>query len=451
MKMNGQVKKFEAPTMTGALQMVKESLGPNAVILSTKDMKNRGGLAVGVQVMATLSGDSLCEKLTFEKKSSFLQEPDKGKLIDSSEGLPKKTKGFTRVPYIQISEDEKTKGLADGIQKAAHHAYAASAQLEDPREEVRPLRISEKAFEGKGLGSLQNEVTHLKSLISHFQKVPQNFLSLHPGAESGIPYEMSPVFDKLVQTGINTNLAAQIMRRARKSMSPQYVKNQSLVEAWVVKYLLESTVCVGDCIQGTYHIFVGPAGHGKTSSLVKLAGQMVASGHKSIGIVAADHTKIGAVEQLRTYAKILNIDFAHVKEPGDWPDVRQRFSQLSCVFVDLPGSSSKNCEYIFDLVEGLSEGSRRVHYVQSVLSREVEIRSGIKLLSGLGIDDLIFTRLDESVQHGVILNIQKEYGLPLYSFGIGPCIPEDLELATQERIVDLIFKLTEIKGKEVGQ
>ena len=58
--------------------------------------------------------------------------------------------------------------------------------------------------------------------------------------------------------------------------------------------------------------------------------------------------------------------------------------------------------------------------------------------------DVIFTGIDESNEHGVIYNFQRRLNWPLHSFGIGPNIPEDFEIATKERVVDLIFKLTRL-------
>ena len=452
-----QVKKFEAPTVTEALQIVKEELGPNAVILSTKDVKGQRGVVTSVQVTAVtseggLEGRPVVETEVDRESSKNLFPQERGlqinEFVDDLQENLAKHKELTKTPYIQISEEEKRpEDFANGIQRAVQQAHAASTQFEgDGDPEAKRDLIG--AVDDKKLTSLQNEITYLKSMISDCRKVPQNFLSLHPGAEWGIPYEMSHIFDKLTRAGVNKEIVVEISKKAQEVMSPQRMKNHHLVEAWVVKYLLDSIVCTVDRFEGRYHIFVGGGGHGKTSTLVKWASQMVVSGRKSIGIVAADCTKIGAVEQLRTYTKILNIAFACVEDPAEGFFVNREFSQLDCILVDFPGISFQNDE---DVMKRLPPQvrDRKVHYVQSILSREAEIDRAMRSFSQLGIDDIIFTRLDESVQHGIILNIQKKYGLPLHSFGIGPNLPEDLEPATRERVVDLIFKLTKIKGKEV--
>jgi len=58
--------------------------------------------------------------------------------------------------------------------------------------------------------------------------------------------------------------------------------------------------------------------------------------------------------------------------------------------------------------------------------------------------DMIFTKLDEAVTHGLIYNFQKKYDLPLFSFGTGPGLPEDFEFASKERVIDLIFRITKL-------
>ena len=417
--------------------MIKEELGPDAVILSTKDVRGRN-LMTHVQVMAMASK-------VVKKKGEILKDfqlQNRHEFINDSREA-QKPQELTKIPYIQIPEGEN-KGVADGVQRAVQQAYIASGLLEGP-----PKNFVEPR--GQTLESLQNEITHLKSVISDFQKVPQGFLSLHPDTKSGVPYEMSYIFDKLTRAGVNAETATDITKRAQEAMGSRHIESHHLVNAWIVRHLLDSIVCTTDRFEGRYHAFVGRTGHGKTSTLVKLASQMGVSQQKSIGIVAADHTKIGVVEQLKTYASILNTAFASVRDSRDWESVNQEFSQLDCILVDCPGTSLRNEEEISNLMKILPpESHRKVHYVQSILSREIEMDGAIKPFSQLGIDDIIFTRLDESFQHGIILNIQKKYGLPLHSFGIGPHIPEDMEAATGERVVDLIFKLTKIKEKEVS-
>ena len=390
-----QTKKFESPTMDGALKMIKEELGKDAVIVSAQNVKK--GSNSCVQVMA--------------------QTPKP--LI--------KDRGFTQTPYIQIYE----------------------GQNEVPKDWREP-------------------------------KTPVSNLELRDETEwnqRGICLESHFVLKNLIQEGIHRDLAANLVEEAQRDMPPRCKKNPHLLEAWVIKYLLHSIVCVEAQKDDFYHVFVGPSGHGKTSSLVKLAAQKVMQEQASIGLVAVGQQKVGDIDALRTYAHILNIPFAHVKESSDWPSVEKDFLseksdllkegcskkddknpfmknkkkvRLENIFVDFPGAYQSpkvsHSEMAAILPPETDDKKRRVHYVQSILSREDEVM--IPKLADLNIDDIIFTHLDECARYGNILNIHKKYSLALYSFGIGSKIPEDIEPATRERVVDLLFKLTKIRSKE---
>ena len=126
--------------------------------------------------------------------------------------------------------------------------------------------------------------------------------------------------------------------------------------------------------------------------------------------------------------------------------IERQLSEYDHILVDFPGLTLKNMneiDFIKDLMPG-SEGGRSVHYVQSVLSKDEDVFELASRYLPFKFDDVIFTRLDETVQHGIIYNFQKKFGVPLHSFGIGPSVPEDYEVATKERVVDLIFKLSKL-------
>ena len=88
---------------------------------------------------------------------------------------------------------------------------------------------------------------------------------------------------------------------------------------------------------------------------------------------------------------------------------------------------------------------RQIHYVQSALAKDESAFEIVRRYKRFAFNDVIFTNIDETHQHGIIYNFQKKFEVPLHSFGIGSRIPEDIELATKERMVDLIFKLTKMR------
>jgi flagellar biosynthesis protein FlhF len=499
-----QVKKFEAKTMKEALEMVKTHLGPEAIILSAKDSRNGYGLhgEKSVEITAAVSEEMLRKKLLAEQrlnqvtKEKFLSAPAKKqnefiqKVVSKQQRQQEiKMRKFTSTPYIEIEDDENrsfsTSSVHSGyknltpaddsyfeeaerthapvaiagqrIKGAAERALSGAAQfLED---ESRSLRSAASAAateredapeDSHELQSLRKEIHRLQKLVKGFQTIPQNFATLHPGADDGIPYDLSFMFEKLIRAGVMKDFCVQALRELEQALPRDKWKSKAFVSAWVARYILDYTKIADNRTLNKYHVFVGPSGHGKTSSLVKLASHMVIRERKSIAIVTTDTKKVGASEQLKIYAQILNVPFAVIRRKQDWQILEQKLAKVDCILVDSPGMHLKSMAEIDFLRDILppETGGRSIHYVQSSLSRDDVASDVASRFVTLPLSDVIFTNIDETTHHGIIFNFQKKFELPLHSFGIGPHIPEDIEPATKERVVDLIFKITKFKKQE---
>src|SRR5262249_8692561 len=156
--------------------------------------------------------------------------------------------------------------------------------------------------------------------------------------------------------------------------------------------------------------------------------------------------KVGAVDQLKIFCQILNVPFAVVRNKADWEWVVSQLAGVDHILVDFPGLQLRDLEEIHLLKSLLppSELASVRHMVVNTTAKDTDTSEICRRYKVAECGDVIFTNLDQSVQHGVIYNIQRQFGLPLHSFGIGNRIPEDFELATKERVLDLIFKLTKI-------
>lgn len=478
-----QVKKFEAKSMKEALQMVKAHLGPDAVILSARDNSKGFGLLgeKSVEVTAAISESTLRRKQLAERRLSpglkekytqssarsqkaFIEKAFEGRITQALARTSAKTR------YIDIHDDEndgvspaQSQGSVEAgggnvaeerIKGAAARAFQEIQSVMEPpkpppRPKVRPSVHATGADSAEVL-ALRKEILQLKKLISGFQKVPQNFVSMHPGAEYGIPYELSESYQKLTRAGISRDNAVEILRQAQSVLPMEQVKKPAFVDAWVAKYLLDKIKIAENRTRNRYHVFLGSSGQGKTASLIKLASHLVICEKKKIAIVTTDSLKLGAAEQLKIYAQILNVPFAIVRRPEDWGILSNRLANVDHILVDCPGMSLRAINEI-DWMRSIlppETGGRSLHYVQSIMAKDEEALEVASRYRSLSFDDVIFTNLDQAAQHGLIYNFQKLFDLPLHSFGIGAQIPEDFEPATKERVVDLIFKLTKIKRKE---
>lgn len=495
-----QVKKFEARTMKEALEMVKTQLGPDAIILSARDNNKSFGL-VGegsVEITAAVSEETLHRKKFVESR---LRVEDKDKLNRSSAKIQKHIidkmvtkyidekeaaapKKITRTRYIEIDDDvESSQNLAsERVKSAAERAWssmqnqvgwleeAVGAPKAETRRQVKPqasnqatqarqqqpqiqqvVQVQQRPpAEASEIQALKNEIADLKQVLTQFQRVPQTFVNQHPGAEYGLSYDMSSIYDKLVNSGIANEIAGEMLMVAQEKMTPAKLKNKALVDGWTAKYILDHTVIANEKLATKVQLFVGPAGSGKTSSLIKLASHYVVREHKKVALVTADTYKVGAADQMRIYAQILNVPFAIVRQKSDWDKIMAQLSSYDHILVDFPGLTLKTMEEI-SAVRNLIPPEKfqpQTHLVLSCLAKDADLTEMGKRYRTAGFQDVIFTGLDESNQQGTIYNFMKRFQTPLHSFGIGTRVPEDFEMATKERVLDLIFKITQLKQQD---
>lgn len=470
--------------MKEALDMVKTQMGPDAIILSAKDNSRGYGLAgqVSVEITAAVSEETLQKKKFVEsriraedkeriqKSSARVQRQFIDSMVDKyvEESAPRKQ--ITKTRYIEIDDQEAFSLAPAGADPAGERIKSAAQRAWNAMQTGQPnvtktqvnargestyspaptssARNSEPAAEASSeIKSLRQELAQLKTVLNNFQKVPQSMVSQHPGAEYGLPYELSPIFEKLQQAGVASELIGTMLQEAQKQMPPIRFKSKALIEGWVARYILDTTKIVGDT-QGTkIQIFMGPAGSGKTSSLVKLASHYVVNGHKKVAMVTTDTMKVGSADQLRIYAQILNVPFAIVRTSQDWDYVVKQLSGYDYILCDCPGMSMKSIEEIQFLKATLPKSSSEVthHLVLNATAKDQDLTEMGRRYQSVQFNDVIFTALDDSIQHGAIYNFAQRFETPLHSFGLGSRVPEDFELATRERVLDLIFKLTKVK------
>ena len=351
---------------------------------------------------------------------------------------------------------------SERIRGAAQRAWTAmqvhGEWLEQkPAPKPAPAMMAPKSTTGAGavavenqlLSAMQMEIASLKQVIKNFQTVPQQMqapMVAHPGADFGLGFDVSFMFEKLTQAGVSPEIAAEILTTAQTNMPQMRLKNKALVDAWVAKYILDTTK-VAEKSHARVQVFAGPAGAGKTSMLVKHASHAVVNDKKKVAILTTDTLKVGAVEQLRIYAQILNIPFAIIRQNSDWHTLSGQLSQFDQIFVDTPGLSLKNLEETSFLRNVLppSDMPATMHLVLESTAKDSDITELGKRYKSFNPADVIFTNLENSVQHGTIYNFMKRFEMPLHSFGLGTRVPEDFEMATKERVLDLIFKLTSLK------
>jgi flagellar biosynthesis protein FlhF len=156
--------------------------------------------------------------------------------------------------------------------------------------------------------------------------------------------------------------------------------------------------------------------------------------------MTADTYRIAAVEQLRTYAKILGVPIEIIAEPKDIPGLLKKHREADLVLMDTAGRSHYD-ESRIDELRALHEAFSP-DAVHLVMAANIKYRDMLKVIERMGvvpISALLFTKLDETSSFGTILNVTRDFDLPVSFFTAGQNVPNDIEVARGDKFVEMLL------------
>ena len=459
-----QIKKFEARSMKEALELVKTQLGPDAVILSAKEVTKGFGLGgeKSIEITAAYSENVLQHKkyveakmpehlrAQFSKASAKTQKETMQKSIEQRlaqiqrEERSKKPVIPTTMSqrrYVDIDREEE---VLASVEPVARYVDAVQSKY-NPTPKL--TQQAQSTFNNLEVDQLKSEIDQLKNLLGQFKQMPQGFVQAHPGAEQGVNYNLSSYYTNLTRKGLLPEVAAEILIQAQTQITPDKQNQKAIVEAYIARYILKSVNVAQENFE-QFHLFMGPSGSGKTSTMIKYASDLVLNHKKRVALISTDTIKIGADEQMKIFAQILNLPFISIRSEADWFKVLPYLNQVDHVLVDFASlnlKASDELRYIKKMMPPTSE-SVRTHLVLSAMSKDADLLEVYRRYQALEISDVIFTSLDEASMHGNIYNFTQKTQSQIFAFGIGSRTPEDFERATAERVLDLILNITGSKA-----
>ncbi len=451
-----QVKKFEASSVIEALKQVKHELGPDAIILSTQEAKKSVTGGKKFIVVAAVSENQLKKK---QLASQHMENVYKDKVQNQSalkqkmfienvyRGIEKKhesrNRTITRTPYIEIN---------DGVdEEASLQTSQAGAEATKPMSTVSGLTRVKQAAQEAFKTSMNSEF-FTKPKPKGEELLDDDILRTLTQKPKKIETLSEPV-QRMVARLRNCGVASEIVQNMKNQCVAELgsgTERRALVDSWFAKLILNNIQVINAWPTEKVEVFVGPHGSGKTSSLVKLATHYVMQENQSVAIVTSDLNKVGGVEQLRVYSRILNAPVHVVRNTSDLDQKIHELAAYDKILIDTPGISLSNMEeldFIRSIAQWQPESGMKVHLVISALTKESDMGGLLKRFRVAQFDDVIVTNIDQTSQHGILLNMKSKMQKPFHSFGIGSDIVDGFEIASRERVLDLIFKLT----KKIGE
>ena len=261
-----------------------------------------------------------------------------------------------------------------------------------------------------------------------------------------IPPEFATIYNISKKSGMSRTHLDTIMKRTLEQM-PSYMKSNPKTVQRYFQVLLKKMIGIRierEIPKGSKKIMllVGPTGVGKTTSLAKLAARFsFIEHHYKVGIITLDTYRIGALEQLFQYAKMMKLPIEDVVDTEDFKEALERLSYCDLILIDSVGASQYDREKLLKMAHFLESTKRKidVNLVVSASTKLEDLREIHSNFSYLDLDTLMVTKLDETKGFGNIFSLAAETSLPISYFSIGQEVPDDMITASSDYLINCIF------------
>ncbi len=415
-----KVKTFHALTMQDALREIKEELGPDAIILSTKEVREDGRM-VRLFNRPILEVMAACEQPPAQVVSSSREEMpgvEARRYSDSQAVSASSGQGFQET--LQALLKPASLGMERSHSMSARHGAVP-----------RP-----KGWKRTRLRELRAELRELSCLLGG---MPQGA----PSAGESMPPTFSKLSRSLVQQGMQPSTADSLGRdvlRIAETTGPCSEADMRLA----LQHTLARRITVNESLFGdggrAIVLMLGQRGVGRTSAAAKVAARCRREGNRSVAVVAFDADRAEPTGPLRQYARELGIPFACAQSPRQLAEGVHRYARADLFVIDLPSVESGGSTYAETLCRLLgNEWDTTTHLVVPASACEQELRRMAEEASRLPSLRWFFTRLDDTESFGAIAELGCHPAIPLSYWSVGPRVPEDIEPASPERLAECLM------------
>lgn len=397
------VKKYTAATETDAVLKAKEELGLGAVVLNVKTVKQRGIARIF--------------KKNYVEITAALDEKEGQSPASESHPAVSNMSDMTVVNALTETSIEKKLDtlhnlLADQIKKNEDDKLRNDTVIHNAKEQ--------DSDESKENGNIK-------------------YLRM--------------VYNKLIESEVDEEVANIIIEDIDASMKKE-ANIDNIISAVYQKIILKlgEPEVVNTENGKTVVFFLGPTGVGKTTTIAKLASEFKLNRGIQVAMITADTYRIAAVEQLNTYAGILDVPVSVIFSPDELIDAINKYSEYDLILVDTAGRSHRNAEQLSEvkqLITATQEAGLGVNIEKYlVLSATTKYKDLLNITEAYkDIDNfrLLFTKLDETNAYGNILNIRVHTGAPLSYVTSGQAVPEDISVVNVQEMAKCLIS-GEVQG-----
>ena len=434
---------FTGESTIEALKKAQEACGEKAILVTTKQIQaktiNKKPL---YEILVSVEEDEVkqppkpnAKAINYENaysKFSKNYEPPKPKFEIKEE--PAKFEAKTTSPEPYDPNESVLLNISDVAKEISVIANVDMNVIKEPNTNGMNKKIDDVA---KQVSVLSEKIGLITDMIWDEKAPNRNNLS--------IPPEFASIYKLAKQSGMKEEHLEAIMQTTLENLPVSMKSNPTAVKRYFYSLLRNMLPCRKELNDKKQRIMmlVGPTGVGKTTTLAKLAARFAYGNEKryKTGIITLDTYRIGAVEQLFQYAKMMKLPILDVIEVEDFQNAIKQLSYCDVILIDTTGNSQYDKEKLERLDKFLKHSGAKID-VNLVLSAGSKVEDLIEIYNGfsfLEIDTLIITKFDETKIFGNVFSLIYETNTPVSYFSVGQEVPDDLVEAKSEFLVECVF------------
>lgn len=280
------------------------------------------------------------------------------------------------------------------------------------------------------------EIKQMKEMLHRLSRQPQ--------WSAPFPEPFALLEERLLEQEVEPDLARLLIIRSVENIGnakpPDYAEAKERVKAEIRAIVSPGRVEIVRPESRIVHL-VGPTGVGKTTTIAKLAAEQVLKHRRKVGFITSDTYRIAAVEQLRTYANILNVPMEVVFSHHELQRAFRQLADCDIIFMDTAGRNFRNEMYVSELNSLLAGGDdSETCLVLSMTMRYKDMHAIVERFTRFKVDKLLFTKQDETETYGAVLNLLHEFPLKVSYVANGQNVPDDIAPFDVESWLNLLLK-----------
>ncbi|MGA9121581.1 MAG: flagellar biosynthesis protein FlhF [Bacteroidota bacterium] len=411
-----RIKKFNARSLKEATEQMRQELGPDAIVLGTRTIAKGGGLGLfgrdtyevtgAIDEPATGRGSSYAAKRAATPYERYL-DPS-ASVIDTTAHLEELRKVAERF--------DTRRHPSPTSRRSSGESLAEVGNIVDLRNEMQAMQ-----------GALREISDHLK-----YAKIPE------------LPDTLRELYTTLIDQEVDDALARQMILTVNEALTPDQRQSRELTREALLRVMarLIKVPETGKSKRRKIKVvaLVGPTGVGKTTTIAKLAAIHKLLHRKNVGLISTDTYRIGAIEQLRTFASIADIPMDVAYKPAEVASALRKFKDRDIVFIDTVGRSHRSKKEVSELAKYVqSADPDEVHLVLSASTSPRAIAEIIRQFGTVKPNRLLFTKLDEAVSLGPIFSIVNKQHIPVAYVTTGQTVPDDIVAVDPAQFASMVY------------